>query len=229
MPCKLTTGSLNFMPRPLINQEKIIEAALFCAFDKGMGETSLNDISNYLSIKKASLYNHFASKEDMLKAIYTYCSDFYKKVNLISDEELSKTSSTQPEKLFKSCCVNFIKKHEVDPLSQIYTFISSEKYFTKDVLDIYCSQLEKLENQAFLFFKLVNKNSSIENAAIKKEARYFCMGLISFLDRYIAVRKETIRQNPESGVGALFALPSDDKMISEVSKFAESTVQQFLA
>lgn len=55
MPCKLTTGSLNFMPRPLINQEKIIEAALFCAFDKGMGETSLNDISNYLSIKKASL------------------------------------------------------------------------------------------------------------------------------------------------------------------------------
>ena len=60
------------MPRPLINQEKIIEAALFCAFDKGMGDTSLNDISNYLSIKKASLYNHFASKEDMLNTQYGF-------------------------------------------------------------------------------------------------------------------------------------------------------------
>ena len=36
------------MSRPIINQAKIIEAALFCAFDKGMGETSLNDISDDL-------------------------------------------------------------------------------------------------------------------------------------------------------------------------------------
>src|SRR5574344_622411 len=135
------------MARPLINQEKIIESALYCAFDKGMGDTSLNDISNYLSIKKASLYNHFSSKEEMLKAIYTYCSDFYKKVNLISDEEFAKTSSVQPEKLFKTCSVNYIKKHEIDPLFQIYTFINSEKYFNKNVLDIYKSQIEKIENQ----------------------------------------------------------------------------------
>lgn len=215
------------MSRPLITQERIIEASLYCAFDKGMGDTSLNDISNYLSIKKASLYNHFSSKEEMLKAIYTYCSDFCRKVNLISDEELSKTADSQPEKLFKSCVTNFIKKHEIDPLFQIYTFICSEKYFTKEVLEIYTAQTEKLENQAFLFFKLVNKNSSIENSTIKKEARYFCMGLMNFLDHYLAVRKETIRQNPESGIGALFTLPSDDKMIQDIVKYAEFTIQKF--
>lgn len=214
------------MPRPLINQVKIIEAALYCAFDKGMGETSLNDISNYLSIKKASLYNHFSSKEEMLKAIYTYCSDFYTKVNLISQEEFSKTPENQTEKLFKTCCVNFIKKHELDPLFQIYTFINSEKYFTNKVLEIYLSQIEKIENQTFLFFKLANKNK-FENQTIKKEARYFCVGLMDFLDRYLAIRKETIRQNPESGVGALFALPSNDKMIQEVSKFADFSIQKF--
>lgn len=216
------------MSRPLINQKKIIEAALFCAFDKGMGETSLNDISNYLSIKKASLYNHFPSKEEMSKAIYTFCSDFNKKVNLISEEDLAKTADSNREKLFKNCVVNFIKKHEVDPLFQIYTFVNSEKYFTKEVLDIYNSQVQKIENQIFLFFKVVNKNSSLENSAIKKEARYFCMGLLNFLDSYLAIRKETIRQNPESGVGALFSLPSDDKMIAEISKFADYTIQKFL-
>lgn len=215
------------MSRPLINQEKIVEAALFCAFDKGMGDTSLNDISNYLNIKKASLYNHFSSKEEMLNSIYLYCSDFYTKVNLISDEDLAKTAGAQVEKLFKTCVTNYIKKHEIDPLFQIYTFINSEKYFTKNVLDIYKAQTDKIENQAYLFFKLVNKNDSYDNAAIKKEARCFCLSLMSLLDSYLAFRKETIRQNPESGVGALFALPSDDKMLQEVSKLAEFTIQKF--
>lgn len=216
------------MSRPIINQAKIIEAALFCAFDKGMGETSLNDISNYLSIKKASLYNHFSSKEEMLKAIYTYCSDFLGKVNLISDEDLSKTTKlAQVEKLFKTCSTNYIKKHEVDPLFQIYTFINSEKYFTKDVLEIFQSHSSKIENQIYLFFKLVNKNPKIETSYIKREAKFYSLGLLSILDNYLAVRKETIRQNPESGVGALFALPSDDKLLQEVSKFSENTIQKF--
>ncbi|MCR5612968.1 TetR/AcrR family transcriptional regulator [Treponema sp.] len=218
------------MPRPLITQEKIIEAALFCAFDKGMGDTSLNDISSYLSIKKASLYNHFASKEEMLKAIYTYCSDFYTKVNLITEADLAKTSGpqiAQIEKLFKTCAVNYIKKHEVDPLFQIYAFINSEKYFIKEVLDICNFQFEKIENQTYLFFKLVNKNLKIDNPSIKKTAHYFCVGLYSILDTYLVARKETIRQNPESGVGALFALPSDDKMLQEMSRFSEFTIQKF--
>lgn len=216
------------MARPIINQIKIIEAALYCAFDKGMGETSLNDISNYLSIKKASLYNHFSSKEEMLKAIYTYCSDFLGKVNFISEEELAKTSNvSQIEKIFKTCSTNYIKKHEVDPLFQIYVFVNSEKYFNKEVLEIYKSQLTKIENQIYLFFKLVNKNSNFDSSALKKEAKYFTYTIRSILDNYLASRKETIRQNPESGVGALFALPSDDKILQEMSKFAENTIQKF--
>lgn len=218
------------MVRPVITQEKIIEASLYCAFDKGMGDTSLNDISNYLSIKKASLYNHFESKEAMLKSIITYCSDFCTKLNLFSEEDLSKTSgsNTQIEKLFKQCSTNFIKKHEVDPLFQIYTFVNSEKYFNKEVLDIYNSQIEKIENQAYLFFKLVNKEKSFDNSTIKKDAKYFCLGLVMLLDQYLSNRKEVIRQNPESGVGALFALPSDEKSLGEVSKFAEISIQKYI-
>ncbi|MBP5402964.1 MAG: TetR/AcrR family transcriptional regulator [Treponema sp.] len=215
------------MSRPLITQEKIIEAALFCAFDKGMGDTSLNDISNYLSIKKASLYNHFTSKEEMLKAINLYCSDFYLKVNFVSDDELSKAgaSSSQAEKVFKQCSVNYIKKHEVDPLFQIYTFVNSEKYFNKEVLDIYNNQIAKIENQIYLFYKLISSNS--ENAELRRESKLFCNVLMNVLDTYLASRKEIIRQNPESGVGALFALPSDDKFMQEFSKIAENSIKRF--
>ena len=192
-----------------------------------MGDTSLNDISNYLSIKKASLYNHFTSKEEMLKAINLYCSDFYLKVNFVSDDELSKAgaSSSQAEKVFKQCSVNYIKKHEVDPLFQIYTFVNSEKYFNKEVLDIYNNQIAKIENQIYLFYKLISSNS--ENAELRRESKLFCNVLMNVLDTYLASRKEIIRQNPESGVGALFALPSDDKFMQEFSKIAENSIKRF--
>ena len=53
------------MSRKNISQEKIIQSFLASAFEKGAGATSLADISDSLEIKKASLYNHFAGRDDI--------------------------------------------------------------------------------------------------------------------------------------------------------------------
>ena len=45
--------------------------------------------------------------------------------------------------------------------------------------------------------------------------------ILQQLDAYIAVRKETIRQNPETGAGSLFELPSDNNIINKAGKLAE--------
>lgn len=215
------------MARQIITKEKIIDAALFCAFDKGMGETSLNDISNYLSIKKASLYNHFSSKEEMLSSLYTYCSDYYSRVNLISDEQME-LAATAPEKTFKAAAVDFIKRHEQEPVFQIYTFINSEKFFKKEVMSIFAEQIVKIGTQCELFLKMTAKNSGMDGSSVKKEAKYFCAGLYAMLDSYLCARKETIRQNPECGIGSLFALPSDDTLLQEISRYAGFVITKFI-
>ena len=69
------------MSRKNISQEKIIQSFLASAFEKSAGATSLADISHSLEIKKASLYNHFESKENMYSSTLELCG---KEINLVS-------------------------------------------------------------------------------------------------------------------------------------------------
>ena len=67
------------MGRKNISQEKIIQAFLASAFEKSAGATSLSDIAEYLEIKKASLYNHFPSKQAIFDAIVEETSKEFEK------------------------------------------------------------------------------------------------------------------------------------------------------
>ncbi len=216
------------MARKSISREKIIEAALYSASKKSMGGTSLTDISDSLEIKKASLYNHFPSKDKILSATYTYCSDYLTKLNLFSDEVFSRLKPENAVKIFIQCTSDYIRRHEDDLLLQIYNFINTEKYFSKECLEIYQKQNAKIETQIFLFFKIAAAKDAFPDDNLKKQARYFFNGLTAMLENYIVNRKETIRQNPECDAGSLFALPSDDKGIAEITDFARDTVRGIL-
>ena len=45
--------------------------------------------------------------------------------------------------------------------------------------------------------------------------------IIQHRDAYIAARKETVRQNPDSKAGGLFALPTDEVALSRTLKLVE--------
>ena len=47
----------------------ILDTALFLFSTKGFGYTSMSDIASSLSITKAALYKHFASKEEILLGV----------------------------------------------------------------------------------------------------------------------------------------------------------------
>lgn len=53
-------------------REEILLATLELASEKGLGNVSLNMIADRIGIKKPSLYNHFASKEELVEAMYQY-------------------------------------------------------------------------------------------------------------------------------------------------------------
>ena len=49
-----------------LSRDTIIKAVLDTAFARSTGATSLADIANTLHVKKASLYNHFNNREDLI-------------------------------------------------------------------------------------------------------------------------------------------------------------------
>lgn len=60
------------MPRTGLSKEKIIEKAAELANEKGLSYLTVTTLSDYLGIKKPSLYNHMKTIEDMHRSLMIY-------------------------------------------------------------------------------------------------------------------------------------------------------------
>lgn len=217
------------MSKKNISQEKIIQAFLACSFQKSAGATSLADISEALDIKKASLYNHFDSRDSMYEATISFCAQEISNISFITDKTLDaiKKPNFVLSSLFKKLVMRYLNIFENEPLFQIYTFIHTEQYFNKKVLDIIKKENEDLVNQIKNILQTYfqyQKNQELSEKNIKDISISIASIILQQLDYYTACRKDTIRNNPECGVGSLFALPSDDKLINQTTKLIEALI-----
>lgn len=60
------------MPRTGLSKEEIIQKAAQLANEKGLSYVTVTTLSNYLGIKKPSLYNHMKTIDDVVKSIMIY-------------------------------------------------------------------------------------------------------------------------------------------------------------
>ena len=79
--------------------------------------------------------------------------------------------------------------------------------------------------EAFCATGKISKKSGKE---ILETANVLSSFLIQQRDFYIATRKEIVRQNPESGAGSLFALPTDNQALNKIEKSCEIIMKKYL-
>jgi AcrR family transcriptional regulator len=209
------------MSKKNISQEKIIQAFLTSAFDKSAGGTSLADVADSLEIKKASLYNHFDSREAMYAASLDYCAQNIMNVEFATEKicEAINSGKITLAGALKKQIARYFSLFDSEPLFKMYVFVHTEQYFNANALKIVQIQIEKMTEDIKAIFASFIKNKSEKEL---KDLASACTSLIlQQLDSYIAVRKETIRQNPETGAGSLFELPSDNNIINRAVKLVE--------
>ena len=197
------------MPSEKITHEKIIHAVLDCAFVNSSGGTSLADIAGKLGIKKASLYNHYESREAMLEDTLRYCGECMSKLSLIPSEMEATASKYSAEAVLKGIVHRWYKVNEKDPVFQVYSFIESEKYFSTQAMTIAKESRQRLVEQTVTALESLAAASKIKASTkklIQLRAAMFCDLLYSMLDSYIVEKKNHIRSNPEAGEGELFSL-----------------------
>ena len=56
-------------------REKVLLITLKLASEQGLGNISLSKIAKKVGIQKASLYSHFASKEEIISQLYEFLRD----------------------------------------------------------------------------------------------------------------------------------------------------------
>ena len=218
------------MSKKNISQEKIIQAFIASAFDKSAGATSLADVSEGLEIKKASLYNHFESRDAMYAASLAYSAKEIESVSFLEEKTLDnvKGGKVAPLAVFKKLVTRYFELFENEPLFQIYVFVRSEQYFNLEALKIVegednriCDAVKDLLS-AFTAAKKIAKKTDKE---LKDIATNIAAVIIQQRDAYIAARKETVRQNPDSKAGGLFALPTDEAALGRTLKLVEAMLK----
>lgn len=221
------------MGKKNISQEKIIQSFIASAFEKSAGATSLADISDILEIKKASLYNHFDSREAMYDATLEHCAKEVASVNFLPEKTIDniKNNKVSPLPLLKRLITHFFELYENEPLFHIYVFVHTEQYFNLTALKIVEAELEKFTGelkallQAFIVAEKMEKKSEKE---LKDLSLTIAAIILQQRDFYIATRKETVRQNPECDAGSLFALPTDETAVNKTVKLVEGIVKPLL-
>ena len=218
------------MGRKNISQEKIIQAFLASAFEKSAGATSLSDIADYLEIKKASLYNHFQSRDAMYDAAVYHCGKCIEKISFLPEKTLEnlKTNKSSASQIFKKLITRYFELYDSEPLFQVYTFIHTEQYFNAEALQIVEKEVKKISEEITTILKNLMEAKKLPEKT-EKETKELATSITSVIlqqrDFYIATRKETVRQNPDCGAGSLFALPTDDKALSGAVKLVENLIK----
>lgn len=221
------------MTRKNISQEKIINAFLFCSFDKSAGATSMADIAEYLGIKKASLYNHFESREIMYEKTLAYCKRSLMSFAFLPEKYITPDlfEKNNVEAIFNALIKRFIQFYEVEPFFQIFAFVHSEKYFNKSAAEIVDEEIFSIElgvSQIMLRY-CVEKKLDLTPAEIDSAVKMYSSFLFQQIDLYIMHKKEIVRQNPECGAGSLFALPTDEDAVDKIFALSENYLKHIFA
>lgn len=190
-----------------VTREKIIIAFLESCFYKNAGGTSLSDVAEKLGIKKASLYNHYESRDAMVEDCIRWCGDYYKKTYFIPNDIESISQRYPAENVMKAIINRWFKMNEKEPLIQIYSFIESEKYISTEAAKIAKETREKLIEQTKIALRSLGNAKKIidlEENDLESLSKMITSIVISNLDDYIVTKKIEIRSNPELGEGSLF-------------------------
>ena len=205
------------MAKKKLDREKIINAFLSCALEKSGASLSLSDIAEFLGVNKASLYNHFSSREEIFEAALDASEVTMQNVHFVSNENFENLSfESAIEKIIRS----YIRSYELEPIFPMYVFVDSHKFFSAKAFRIIENEIKKIENETVQFIqnniaeKKFLRKTNLNN--LQTKVAFFVRAVFQSLNETIAYRKDAMRRNPESGNGSLFLLPIDDGALDNV-------------
>ena len=128
------------MPKQKTDPQEIIKIALEIFLEKGYHKTSMADIANETGLLKGSLYHHFNSKEDLMKAIIKSIHDWYRREifsiqnddSLSTDEKVRSLIAQSEEIFFTRRGGNFMTNIALETLNVVPEFTIMIRSFFKD-------------------------------------------------------------------------------------------------
>lgn len=179
-------------------KEKILLTTLELASDHGLGQVSLSHIANKVGIQKPSLYNHFASKEDLIVSLYEYLREQAKKkasVGIIDYGKFVKGKSAY--EVLVQAVSSYMNMNQDENMMRFYKFIMSERSIKKEAAKIMISETETMILSTKQLFYAMQVQQIIDFKDADMAAFSFAMTVQSIInysfDQIMAGEEETAK------------------------------------
>ncbi len=171
-------------------KEEIVYATLDLAAENGLGSVSMQQIANKVGITKASLYNHFSSKEEIVTAMYEILRSASRRKNLVAPLDYDRLTPDIPLSVILTGAIDTYRKMVNDPeMFRFYKVIMSERAINPAAAEIMVKETETMIHATkTLFYALQVKGIAFfEN--VDTAAFSFAMTVHSIID-YECDRKQ---------------------------------------
>ena len=164
-------------------KEEIIQATLMLASKNGIDNVSMSQIATQLGIKKPSLYNHFRSKDEIVKAMYDYLRTQAKEKLKITDLDYGKLVKDKSlEEVLKLMVHNYCKMSTQSEMFSFYKIIYSTRTTNVVAAQIMCEETEKMILATKNLFYALQVHQKIFVKDIDQAAISFTMTIHSLID-----------------------------------------------
>ena len=163
-------------------KKEIIYATLELASEIGLRAVSMQMIAERIGIKKASVYNHFASRDEIVEAMYTFLREKSKAAN---------GGAVDFESLFSGHSLKEILTVVVDSYKELcaspemfafYKIIMSERTMDKKAAEIMVMETEKMISSTTMLFYALQAKGYTDMKNIEVAAYSFAMGVNSIIN-----------------------------------------------
>ena len=164
-------------------KEEIIDATLELAAENGLGTVSMQQIADKVGITKASLYNHFSSRDQIVEAMYDSLRAASKSNAGIGEVDYDKLLVSMSLKEIISNVIDNYRKIVKDP--QMYLFykvIMSERSINSSAAEIMVRETKTMINATKALFYALQVKGIADFENVDSAAVSFAMAVNSLLD-----------------------------------------------
>lgn len=184
-------------------KEEIILATLKLASEKGLKAVSMNMISEEVGIKKPSLYNHFASKEQLVNEMYLFLKEQAKKqTNTQMDFSIFENKSAC--EILQQLVQNYVLICDNKNMKMFYKVIYSERTFSSDAAKIVVQETEKMIGATKQVLQILENKKLLHFENIDVCATSFALTINSLLN-YSFDKSFVQNQDPEPNMNMINA------------------------
>lgn len=170
-------------------KKEIIMSTLELAANKGLGNVSMNMIADKVGIKKPSLYNHFASKEELVEAMYQFLREEAKKnANVGAIDYTVIFAGKSALEVLRMMVGGYFNMNQQEHMLNFYKVIYSERSIQPMAAKILAEETEKMiiATKQLFYAMEVHKLLHFQNADMS--AVSFAMTVHGLMDYELDLR-----------------------------------------